>query len=136
MSLGSCHTRIIDEVKCNPAERFRPSQPLKFIAMDTLSVADGTTVVVGPASIANRKELSRERSDDFPAKSYAPITDGVSKAKASSGHDFSKVDFAIEDRPFFVPVGKDGITAALQKLDRQLHQVGGTSSHAQTRSPC
>lgn len=129
------HTCIRNEVKYIPAESFRPSRPLEFIAMDTLSVVDGTTVVVGPASIANRKELSRERSDDFPAKPYPPITNGVSKAKAASGHDFSKADFPIEDRPFFVPVGKDGITAALQKLDKQLQQVGGTSSHA-TRSPC
>ncbi|KAH0830485.1 hypothetical protein J3R83DRAFT_1935 [Lanmaoa asiatica] len=90
--------------------------------MDTLSVADGaTTVVAGPASIVNRKELSRERSDDFPAKPYSSITNGVSKAR-TVGHDFSRAEFAIEDRPFFVPIGKDGVTAALQRLDKQLQQ--------------
>ncbi|KAF8553419.1 hypothetical protein OG21DRAFT_1497744 [Imleria badia] len=29
--------------------------------------------------------------------------------------------------PFFVPIGKDGVTTALQKLDRQLQQTGRTS---------
>lgn len=98
--------------------------------MDTLSVVDGTTVVAGPASIANRKELSMEHSDDFPAKPYSPTTNGLFKGKTVGGHDFSKADFAIEDRPFFVPIGKDGITVALQKLDKQLQQVRGTSGRA------
>ena len=121
------------EVKYNPAEGFRP-YPLKPIAMDTFNFADGATVVAGPVSIANHKELSRERSHDFPAKPYSvAVVDGLSKAKTVSGNDFSKADFAIEDRPFCVPVGKDGITAALQKLDKQLQQVGATSSHT-TRS--
>jgi hypothetical protein len=95
--------------------------------MDTLSLVDGgTTVVAG--SIANRKEL-RERNDDFPAKPYSPIgTNGVSKAR-TVGNDFSTAEFAI-DRPFFVPIGKEGVTGALQKLDKQLQQVGDTSSHA------
>jgi hypothetical protein len=37
--------------------------------------------------------------------------------------DFISVDYALEERPFFVPIGKDGIVAALQKLDRQLKNV-------------
>lgn len=94
--------------------------------MDTLSLVDGSTVVGG--SVANRKELLRERNDAFPAKPYSPTTNGISKAK-TVGNDFSTADFAIEDRPFFVPIGKEGVTAALQILDKQLQQVG-TSSHA------
>jgi len=94
---------------------------------------DGVTVIAGPVSIANRKELLRERKDDFPAKPYPPITNGAAQARVVE-KDFSKIDFAIEDRPFFVPIGKEGVTAALQKLDKQLQQVGA-SSHA-TRPPC
>lgn len=91
--------------------------------MDILGALDGATVVAGPASVANRKELLRERGDDFPAKPYFPIANGTSKAK-TVGHAFStSLDYAIEDRPFFVPIGKDGVTAALQKLDKQLQQV-------------
>lgn len=92
--------------------------------MDTLSIADGSTVVAGPASVVNRKELLRERNDDFPAKPYSPITRGVSKTRTLAVGDFSKTEHALEDRPFFVPIGKDGVAAALQKLDKQLQQVG------------
>lgn len=102
--------------------------------MDTLSAPlDGATVVGGPASVANRKELLREHNDDFPAKPYSSIANGVSKA-AAIAHDFSKSDYGIEDRPFIVPIGKDGVTAALQKLDKQLQQVGDICRASQ--SPC
>lgn len=91
--------------------------------MDTFNIAlDGATVVAGAASVANRKELQRERKDDFPDKPYKPIPNGLSST-GIVGHDFSKSDYAMEDRPFFVPIGKDGVTAALQKLDEQLQQV-------------
>ena len=106
---------------------------LNFVEMDTLSLVDGATVVAGPASIVNRKELLRERNDDFPAKPYSPITNGVTKARIVG--DFSKAEFALEDRPFFVPIGKEGVTTALQKLDKQLQQVSDSSSCA-TRSTC
>ncbi|KAG6376056.1 hypothetical protein JVT61DRAFT_2024 [Boletus reticuloceps] len=76
--------------------------------MDTLSFTDGATVVAGPASTANRRELLKE-------------------PKTVVGHEFSREDFAIEDRPFFVPIDKAGVTAALQKLDRQLQQTGRNS---------
>ena len=33
------------------------------------------------------------------------------------------VDYALKERAFFVPIGKDGVIAALEKLDRQLTQV-------------
>lgn len=32
-------------------------------------------------------------------------------------------DYALEDQPFFVPIGKDGLLAALQKLNKQLVHV-------------
>lgn len=37
--------------------------------------------------------------------------------------DFISVDYTFEERPFFVPIGKDGILGALEKLDRQLRNV-------------
>jgi hypothetical protein len=40
---------------------------------------------------------------------------------------FISADYSLEERPFFVPIGKDGILAALQKLDRQLKNVRLTS---------
>ncbi|KAH7889794.1 hypothetical protein F5I97DRAFT_1847364 [Phlebopus sp. FC_14] len=91
--------------------------------MDNLSITDNTTVVGGPSSVANRKELLKDRSDDFPARSLLTAANDTSKAKVV-GHYFSKADHAMEDRPFFVSIGKDGVTAALQKLDRQLQNTG------------
>ncbi|PCH35160.1 hypothetical protein WOLCODRAFT_80178 [Wolfiporia cocos MD-104 SS10] len=35
-----------------------------------------------------------------------------------------RVEYAMSDRPFFVPIGKDGLIAALQKLDTQLKNSG------------
>ncbi|KAG9318383.1 hypothetical protein JVU11DRAFT_474 [Chiua virens] len=96
--------------------------------MDSASVMDGATTIVGglgSTSVANRKELFRERSNDFPTKPYSSTSNALSKVRVV-GHDFSKTDYAMEDRPFFVPIGNNGVTAALQKLDKQLQSVGGT----------
>ncbi|KIJ08381.1 hypothetical protein PAXINDRAFT_172956 [Paxillus involutus ATCC 200175] len=92
--------------------------------MDSLSIADGSTVVAGP--IANRKEWFKERSDDFPIKraGYPFVGSGTVTSKGKTvAHDFSRTAH-VEDRPFFVPISKDGVTAALQKLDKQLEQTG------------
>jgi len=39
-------------------------------------------------------------------------------------NEFTTVDYTIEERPFFIPIGKDGVIGALEKLDRQLREVG------------
>ncbi|KAF8729392.1 hypothetical protein AX14_006158 [Amanita brunnescens Koide BX004] len=49
--------------------------------------------------------------------------------------DFISVDYALEERPFFVPIGKDGIVAALQKLDRQLKNAGRNGIVSKKESP-
>jgi len=33
------------------------------------------------------------------------------------------MDYTLEERPFFIRIGKDGVIAALEKLDQQLVQV-------------
>ena len=33
------------------------------------------------------------------------------------------VDYALKERAFFVPIGKDGVIGALEKLDHQLVEV-------------
>ncbi|KAG5353363.1 hypothetical protein C0989_007807 [Termitomyces sp. Mn162] len=39
-------------------------------------------------------------------------------------NDFiATTDYTLEERPFFFPIGKDGVIAALEKLDKQLVQV-------------
>jgi regulator of protease activity HflC (stomatin/prohibitin superfamily) len=45
---------------------------------------------------------------------------GKAPAQPTSINDFITTDYVPEERPFFVLIGKDGIIAALEKLDRQL----------------
>jgi hypothetical protein len=74
------------------------------------SVADNTTIV-------GDREYTRK--DDFLKQSAS----STSKGKAPV-HDFLSVDdVSMEDRPFFIPIGKDGLIAALQRLDDQLIKV-------------
>ena len=45
------------------------------------------------------------------------------KARVPHESEFTTVDYNIEERPFFIPIGKAGVIAALEKLDRQLLDV-------------
>ncbi|KAF9036698.1 hypothetical protein BJ165DRAFT_596371 [Panaeolus papilionaceus] len=47
---------------------------------------------------------------------------------------FTTTDYALHDRPFFVPIGKQGVIAALEKLDQQL-QAAGRSRILSTKEP-
>jgi hypothetical protein len=87
--------------------------------MDGKSVAGGTTVVGaqsdigsnGDFDLSNSKRLSNGKAKQVK---HVPIT--------------SKFDAQPQDleatRPFFVSIGKDGVIAALQKLDGQLVHAG------------
>ncbi|KAL0566157.1 hypothetical protein V5O48_015863 [Marasmius crinis-equi] len=74
------------------------------------SVTGGSTIVG-----------DREYLAPLPS-SKKPSTSGKRKDPASSV--FVTSDYSLEDRPFFVPIGKDGVITALQKLDKQLKQSG------------
>ncbi|KAG5652953.1 hypothetical protein H0H81_002961 [Sphagnurus paluster] len=58
-------------------------------------------------------------------KDYGPrrAGDGYGKSTQPKNDFVATVDYTIEERPFFVPIGKAGIIAALEKLDRQLVQA-------------
>ena len=43
--------------------------------------------------------------------------------KGYSANFAAQVNYMEDERPFFVKIGKDGLIAALQKLDRQLRNV-------------
>ena len=69
------------------------------------------------------------RADDIPSKaSSSPVKAHTSRFQTNTGKsrmsEFTTVDYTIQDRPFFVPIGKDGVIAALEKLDSQLLGVG------------
>jgi len=76
----------------------------------SFSVGDNSTVV-GDATV--RKD---PREDLFLKEEPRG-----GKAKQKSVNDFVTADdYTLEDRPFFVTIGKDGLIGALQKLDKQL----------------
>ena len=49
---------------------------------------------------------------------------GHSAGKRPVNNDFiSHEDFTTAERPFFIPIGRGGVSAALEKLDKQLIAV-------------
>ena len=82
------------------------------------SVGDATTVVDGSASVPphfNSHHGAKAHFGDEPQKKP--------RREFSSANFATAVDYMEEERPFFVKIGKDGLIAALQKLDRQLRNV-------------
>jgi hypothetical protein len=78
-----------------------------------MSFADNSTVI---GDTTTRKD-PREDWSKIPSHSS-------DKAKQKSVSDFIAADdYTLEDRPFFVTIGKDGLIGALQKLDKQLVDV-------------
>ncbi|KAJ3908411.1 hypothetical protein F5879DRAFT_937483 [Lentinula edodes] len=80
--------------------------------------ADGSTVV---------GDDSRDQQDFL--KSKPKVNDDLLpnpvSPKKRVGHPFvNSIETELEERPFFVRIGKDGLIAALQKLDRQLAESG------------
>lgn len=91
--------------------------------MDTSrSIADNTTVVGGPSSVVNGKDLSHHQYDFL--KSDPAESSNSQRPEKRATNDFGRtVDYTMEDRQFFCPIGHDGLIGALQKLDRQLQNV-------------
>ena len=86
--------------------------------MDSLSVAD-TTVVGGPSSAIGDADFLKKTpqlSNDVPSN----------RSTSNPGHRMfvSDTDYLDTNRHFFVKIGKDGLIAALNKLDKELQQVG------------
>ncbi|OBZ67929.1 hypothetical protein A0H81_12164 [Grifola frondosa] len=87
--------------------------------MDGTSVS-GTTVVSGPS-----KDFLRDRDHE----EYVKRSDhgGKHPTFEARGNNFVKAtEYLDEQRPFFVNIGKDGLIAALQKLDKELRASGRT----------
>ena len=93
------------------------------------SVGDATTVVDGHATSASyyghaghHNGKPRYVGEDSPTLKK-PSHRGGAERELSVGNFATAVDYMEEERPFFVKIGKDGLIAALQKLDRQLRNV-------------
>jgi len=88
--------------------------------MSTVNFGDSSTVY-GDRTIVNEDHDAtlRHKEDFSPIKEY----EGSKRAGKAKASQFVTADYELEDRPFFIPIGKDGLVAALQKLDKQLVDV-------------
>lgn len=93
----------------------------------SLSVGDNTTV------IGDNGTLRKDRDDFVNMKEFHPVASASStQSKPNFGSDFvTAVDHAAEGRPFYIPIDKNGLIAALEKLDRQLIEVPRRASFVQ-----
>ncbi|KAJ7752097.1 hypothetical protein B0H16DRAFT_1547425 [Mycena metata] len=85
-----------------------------------MSIAGNSTVV------GDYNALRKEQQDSFALK---PVNGKVAPPHAPTntkvGNEFSfTTDDYLKERPFYVPIGKGGLTAALETLDRQLAEYG------------
>jgi hypothetical protein len=89
----------------------------------TSTFGDNVTVVDDSAPYKGRDDTFRKSSGSQPSKSKSRT---AFTGKARMPHvesEFTTVDYNIEERPFFIPIGKAGVIDALEKLDRQLLEV-------------
>lgn len=87
------------------------------------SLGDNATVVDDSAPYKGLDDTFSKSSGSQPPKNKSRI---AFTGKARAGHiesEFTTVDYNIEERPFFIPIGKAGVIDALEKLDRQLLDV-------------
>ncbi|KAF5330719.1 hypothetical protein D9619_005905 [Psilocybe cf. subviscida] len=90
------------------------------------SLGDNATVVDDSAPYKGLDDTFSKSSGSQPPKNKSRI---AFTGKARAGHiesEFTTVDYNIEERPFFIPIGKAGVIDALEKLDRQLLDANRT----------
>ena len=81
---------------------------------------DANTVVGDTSYLKRVDETSLTR--DFDHSTKYKQRHAINKSR-SVQNDFITLDYAIEERPFFIPIGSEGVIGALSKLDNQLQQV-------------
>ncbi|KAL6302736.1 band 7 domain-containing protein [Sparassis latifolia] len=84
----------------------------------SLGDPEGSTVVGGPVTQPKGYTSCREKSGIQETFEGGPAT------KLNRSNFIKAEDFVAEDHPFFFRIGKDGLIAALQKLDTQLRNSG------------
>ncbi|KAF8655867.1 hypothetical protein AX16_002950 [Volvariella volvacea WC 439] len=88
-----------------------------------VTIADTATVIGGPA----RKDTREEFLEDYrKPKAFTSPSDIEQMERPPIRSDFLAEDYLAQGRPFFVVIGKGGVLAALQELDRQLVESGRT----------
>lgn len=83
-----------------------------------------TSTVVGETSYETNGPFGKNLKSDSPEKPSDRRHNALGKGPVTPGSEFvATMDYTIENRPFFVPIGKGGVIVALEELDRQLQQV-------------
>lgn len=90
----------------------------------------GNSTVVGDAGA-----LRKDQRDAFLKPDSSNGTHHTEPQIPKVGNEFSfTTDDYLKERPFYVPIGKGGLTAALETLDQQLVEVRPLSPYASR--PC
>jgi len=79
---------------------------------------DNSTVVGDPSYKHQDEIFNKEPSPHKPSTSRTGV---ISKGRMHN--EFTSTDYSLEERPFFIPINKDGVIAALNKLNKQLIEV-------------
>ncbi|KAF5365772.1 hypothetical protein D9758_003153 [Tetrapyrgos nigripes] len=87
--------------------------------MPTSTHFGDSSTVVGDRTVVEDRDATF-RNDFGPVKEDASHAGSKRASKERALNTFVTTGHTLEDRPFFVPIGKDGLVAALQKLDKQL----------------
>jgi hypothetical protein len=90
--------------------------------MPTFTHFGDASTVVGDRSTVIEDRDTTFRHDSSPVKEHVDYA-GSKRSGKGKASTFVTTDYTLEDRPFFVPIGQDGLVAALQKLDRELKEV-------------
>ena len=82
----------------------------------------GDATIVGDAGPLKRSGEYTSNGDSLGKGTSSSV--GKAALSQRPPDDFTTTDYGLQERPFFVPIANGGILAALQKLDRQLLNVG------------
>lgn len=105
---------------------------------DSADAVDGTTVIGGALSNVGDSAYLSESFSKKPSNGKG-IQMPIPETDTHSRGFFETAEYMDTDRSFFITIGKDGLIAALQKLDTQLRNVssytrGGTRQILRNRT--
>jgi hypothetical protein len=86
----------------------------------TSNFGDANTVV---GDLKRVDEMSLTKDSDHSTKYHQASRHATHSKGRSTRNDFITLDYTVDERPFFIPIGPDGVIEALNKLDNQLLQV-------------
>ncbi|KAJ3504254.1 hypothetical protein NLJ89_g8032 [Agrocybe chaxingu] len=89
----------------------------------TSNFGDASTVV-GDSPHRRSDGPTSSRDPEFSKPSARFASTSARGKSAVPLEEFTTTDYTLKERPFFIPIGKDGVIGALEKLDKQLTAAG------------